>query len=158
MSCRYCVCCKTCRHACKTLHHCHQNKLDKAYKYHMGRILEPSQIHKLPSEILPAASSNTASAIEHPLNTQVDIISNSMPSNFDTICQSRQCTVSPARPTVLWNVLIQRMRQERMTRNVPPVPRFWKIFLGNIPKGKNPVMDMLCYYKACLMSDGTTYS
>mmetsp|Transcript_24465 Transcript_24465/g.39161 ORF Transcript_24465/g.39161 Transcript_24465/m.39161 type:complete len:288 (-) Transcript_24465:533-1396(-) len=60
------------------------------------------------------------STIEHVLNRQLDIDSLCLSCNLDTISQSRNRAMCPTRPTILWNVLIQRDRTIVNTRLIAP--------------------------------------
>jgi hypothetical protein len=83
-----------------------------------------------------ARSGNAPTAIQYVLNRKVDFIALSLASNLDAIGQSTQRTVCPTRPAILWNVLIETVRQVRDTVNVSPRKVIGKILFANVRVGK----------------------
>lgn len=83
-----------------------------------------------------ARSSNVPTAIQYVLNRKVDFIALSLASNLDAIGQSTQRTVGPTGTAILWNVLIETVRQVRDAVNVSPRKDIGKILFANVRVGK----------------------
>jgi hypothetical protein len=54
------------------------------------------------------------------LHRQVDLIAQSLASNLDAVSESRKSTVRPTASTILWNVLIETVREVAHAVNVAP--------------------------------------
>lgn len=74
-----------------------------------------------------ATSSNFGTAIENELNTEVNVITLAVTGNLDAIAEGAQGTMSPARSTVLRNVLVQRVCQIGDAIDGTPGKGIWQV-------------------------------
>lgn len=73
-----------------------------------------------------AGTSDFVTTVQNVLDGEIDINSLAVTGNLDTIGQSRQSTMGPAGATVLWDVLVQVLGEERGTVDVLPGEALWE--------------------------------
>ena len=72
------------------------------------------------------------SAVQDPLNAEVNIVALSLTSDLDTISQGRDCAVSPAGSTVVRDVLVEMLGEVGFAIDVVPVPVVGDVFLEEV--------------------------
>ena len=80
----------------------------------------------------PAATGNALSAIQEILHAQVDIIAHATAGNFDAVREGGEGGMSPTRPAILGDVLVELVSQAAFTVDVVPVPLFGQILMGQV--------------------------
>jgi hypothetical protein len=78
------------------------------------------------------ASSDAASAVQNPLNRQIDFVANGATSNLDAICEGAQRPMGPTASAILWDMLVERFCRIGDAIDVLPRKVGGQIFLANV--------------------------
>ena len=79
-----------------------------------------------------ARTGNLGSAIENELDRKVNLFTLSLAGNLDAIGESRDGTMSPARATILRQMLVQRMGEVGLAIDVSPSEGIGKIVIADV--------------------------
>ena len=70
--------------------------------------------------------------VQNELDTQVDIIALTTAGNFDAVREGGEGGMSPTRPAILGDVLVELVSQAAFAVDVVPVPLFGQILMGKV--------------------------
>jgi len=80
-----------------------------------------------------ARSSNVLPAVQRKLNTQIDVIALTIACDFDPVREGGERGMSPARPAILGDVLVELVSQAALPIDIVPIPFVGNFIVRNVP-------------------------